>query len=1169
MMNQEWNKWLLTTVMLSMAISSTATGAGQITDRSGQAPLIFSDQSYISPAKRAAVDEAVKQGLLSGYPDASFRPSQLLTRQELAVLLAKVMHLQPKEGTASSFADIEDSWAVPYIEALAEAGLINGAATHTYRPSDPVTREELAAIFVRAVNGVEARGGLEPVLTDHGSISPWAEKAVSAALRLGLMSADGEAFNPHGHLERQDIASYLLDIFKAQEQTATIERIDGDMVIIGGKPYLISGALKDLLGDRNRDALEGAVLKYRSVNHSVNDLLRIEITKSGTDGKPVQLDVSGTPFQGELVIAADHIAVKGDSLAQVVLKLGAGSLNLQAKVARVVVDTDQPVKLEGSGAWGELNIARPDARLSLGKDVKIEKLQVPDNVTADKLITNYSDVKKQITVTPPSGSSQAPGTPQSPSGSSDSSDSSDPVPINHAPTVANAVYHRTGYTGLGSVTVELQSVFADADGDTLSLSAQSSDRAVADVALNGTSLSLIPNQAGTAIVTLRAADGKGGVAQTSFTFTVLEGPSTNHAPKPTRWLDDLTFVEGAAPVSIPVTDLFADEDGDVWTLSVSSGQPSVVEAVYGAGLLTLTPRSLGSASVVVTADDGKGGIGQVVFNTVVNAAVPVNHAPTVAFPLPAVTYRADAGVQTISLASVFADADGDPLTLSAASSADAVATVTVTGTTLTVTPVAAGHAVITITARDVHDAAVTTTLDVTVSALPQNHVPTVVAAPSPLTHQVEDGAKTLSLVGVFADEDGDALTYSAVSSDTAVATVAVIGSDLIVTPLTAGSMTVTLKATDLRGASVTTPLTVTLKANHAPTVLAAPSPLTHQVEDGAKTLSLVGVFADEDGDALTYSAESSDTAVAEAVITGSTLKVTPLRAGSATITVTANDGRGGTVQTSFQATFTAGQVNHQPTVKQALTAKTFNLLDTLLPYESLVEKLDISNVFEDADGDALTYSVTSSQTAVATAAVQGTELKISPLGVGSTTLTLSATDGKSAPVSVSFQVTFQKSGIFFSELVWGPDFYQFIELYNPTNATLDSSKLRIVRSDATEIDLSNQSTVTDIKPNKTFVLSEAFYDKDLDEFQVDSDSSISLELADDTIQSPIDLELYYDDGAGHRLLLDKAVISRGHALSRKNGLIVGSPSSYDAQDWNDNEDSDTLYDGLNSYRIIP
>ncbi|MFA7746499.1 hypothetical protein, partial [Salinicoccus roseus] len=77
----------------------------------------------------------------------------------------------------------------------------------------------------------------------------------------------------------EDIAPFLLDIFKTQEQPATINSIDGDIVTIDNVPYLIEGKLKELIGNSNKDALKGAILKFNSRKRNVDGLQQLEIVQ--------------------------------------------------------------------------------------------------------------------------------------------------------------------------------------------------------------------------------------------------------------------------------------------------------------------------------------------------------------------------------------------------------------------------------------------------------------------------------------------------------------------------------------------------------------------------------------------------------------------------------------------------------------------------------------------------------------------------------------------------------------------------------------------------------------------------------------------------------------------------------------------------------------------------
>lgn len=65
-------------------------------------------------------------------------------------------------------------------------------------------------------------------------------------------------------------------------------------------------------------------------------------------------------------------------------------------------------------------------------------------------------------------------------------------------------------------------------------------------------------------------------------------------------------------------------------------------------------------------------------------------------------------------------------------------------------------------------------------------------------------------------------------------------------------------------------------------------------------VDLSGIFRDKDGDTLSFTADSSNRAVAEAAVDGSKLRITPTGKGSSEIGITAHDGKGGATKTSFR-----------------------------------------------------------------------------------------------------------------------------------------------------------------------------------------------------------------------------------------------------------------------------
>ncbi|QDY82421.1 RTX toxin [Paenibacillus polymyxa] len=1232
-------KWAAALVALQATFGTSAYAATPANN-------LFSDISYVTSDKMAAIQEAVSQGLLSGDPQGTFRPAATLTRQELAVLLVRALKLDPI-SSSSTFKDVQSKqFAAPYIEAAQKAGFLSGDGLGNFRPNDPITREELAAVFVRAVGGVNAEGGSSILPKDQSSVSQWAAGSVDTALRLGLIDIHDSKLNPRGEVKREDIAPFLLDIFKTQEQTATINNIDGDIVTIDNVPYLIEGKLKDLIGNSNKDALKGATLKFNSRNRNVDGLQQLEIVQ-----KDVVLNTDGLPESSRLRISGDGVQIKGDIKGVIELNNGVSNIQLNGNVNHLTLNSGNGISIKGTGTIGELQVANANAKVTLNPNFKVETIKLPKEASVSQVIQNYNELQKQIgQIQLTDGTVQESNTVTSSSVTFSSGGGGSTKSVtNHAPGVT------AGFTDISLSTadepkkINLANSFADADGDTLTYTAETSATNVVTVSVNGSQLTLTPVSAGTTKITVTANDGKGGTINSQFnvTITPVIPEAVNHAPTVNTSISNVTIgaVEGVKTVSL--AGVFADEDSDALTYTATSTDAGVATVSITESDLKITPVNAGTATITVTANDGKGGMVDTQFNVTITPVIPeaVNHAPTVNTSISSVTTGAADGVKTVSLAGVFADEDSDALTYTATSTDAVVATVSVTGSDLKITPMNAGTTTITVTANDGKGGTVDTQFSVTITpVIPEavNHAPTVNTSISNVTTGAADGVKTVSLAGVFADEDSDALTYTATSTDAGVVTVSVTESDLKITPVNAGTATITVTANDDKGGTVDTQFSVTITpvipeaVNHAPTVNTSISSVTTGAADGVKTVSLAGVFADEDSDALTYTATSTDAVVATVSVTGSDLKITPVNAGTATITVTANDRNGGKVDTQFNVTITPvipEAVNHAPTVKSSISDVTtgaadgiktvslagvftdedsdaltytaastdagvatvsvtgsdlkitpvnagtatitvtandgnggkvdtnFTLTVTPLPavnhapvVQSTINDISteagamdttigLASTFADEDLDSLTYSAGSSDPGVATVSVTGDQLSITPLAVGSATVTVTADDGEGGTVQTTFQVIVgEKKGLFFSELAWGESdpMMQIIELYNAGSEELDASKIRIERSSGGDSIVISQEAGAIIPSKATFVIGETMYFGDA---HVDYFMDMGF-YNDDS--APVTLSLYYDNQ-----LVDTAVFQPHTTLARQSGITHGNAGHYEASEWID------------------
>ena len=158
---------------------------------------------------------------------------------------------------------------------------------------------------------------------------------------------------------------------------------------------------------------------------------------------------------------------------------------------------------------------------------------------------------------------------------------------------------------------------------------------------------------------------------------------------------------------------------------------------------------------------------------------------------------------------------------------------------------------------------------VSVTGVPANQPPQAVGTLPPRTLPIADGAVAVSVSDAFQDPEDDTLTYGAVSSAPSVATVGVSGSTVTVKPLTAGTTTITVTATDVDGSAMSAARTfVVTVPNRPPVTVGSLADRFVRVSEGVFTVEVSGAFSDPDNDALTYGAVSSAPSVASVVVSG-------------------------------------------------------------------------------------------------------------------------------------------------------------------------------------------------------------------------------------------------------------------------------------------------------------
>ncbi|WP_246469618.1 X2-like carbohydrate binding domain-containing protein [Cohnella nanjingensis] len=162
----------------------------------------FSTFALVKAADTAAAAHAA---YIQGFEGGLFKPEKVITRAEMATILSRVV-TRDAGGSTRAYSDVKPGhWAAEAIAQATEMGLMNGFADGTFKPEQPITRAEMAALAVRVTATSEAPGeGFKD------TIGHWAENEIRAAQGAGYLKGyeDG-AFRPNHSLTRAEAVVVL------------------------------------------------------------------------------------------------------------------------------------------------------------------------------------------------------------------------------------------------------------------------------------------------------------------------------------------------------------------------------------------------------------------------------------------------------------------------------------------------------------------------------------------------------------------------------------------------------------------------------------------------------------------------------------------------------------------------------------------------------------------------------------------------------------------------------------------------------------------------------------------------------------------------------------------------------------------------------------------------
>lgn len=205
MMYRKITKLLLLTMIISITVSIFSMSAyGEISDIS----------DYWA---KEVIREWVEKGRVKGYPDDTFRPKNDISRAEFMILVNNAFGF--REEAEIDYIDIEmNAWYSQHIRRAKAAGYISGYNDKTIKPNNPITREEVAVVISRLMKLEPNENGVE-IFKDKNEIT-WSKGYVGVvSTKKYMVGFLDQTFKPRNNITRGE-AIYALNNLIIEENEA-------------------------------------------------------------------------------------------------------------------------------------------------------------------------------------------------------------------------------------------------------------------------------------------------------------------------------------------------------------------------------------------------------------------------------------------------------------------------------------------------------------------------------------------------------------------------------------------------------------------------------------------------------------------------------------------------------------------------------------------------------------------------------------------------------------------------------------------------------------------------------------------------------------------------------------------------------------------------------------
>ncbi len=179
----------------------------ELSSSSIQPDQVFSDVKSDHKNFRA-INHLYQEGIVTGYSDGTFKPSNTINRAELLKILIEGQGVTPDASSYSNcFPDVTTDWYAKYVCYAKAQGWVAGYPDNTFHPGDTVNKVEALKMLLNSQD-IDVEAPANAPFTDV-SVSEWFAPFVAKAKEMEILEESGSTFSPDADKNRGSICENL------------------------------------------------------------------------------------------------------------------------------------------------------------------------------------------------------------------------------------------------------------------------------------------------------------------------------------------------------------------------------------------------------------------------------------------------------------------------------------------------------------------------------------------------------------------------------------------------------------------------------------------------------------------------------------------------------------------------------------------------------------------------------------------------------------------------------------------------------------------------------------------------------------------------------------------------------------------------------------------------